>query len=81
MKVYEILSFNAEMLKRLHKNGIRTTDYKSLEIYNEYLKLIGKGYKVVYAVAYISNKYKVCNRKVYKIISKMEKDCQISAVE
>lgn len=81
MKIYEILSLNAEFLKRLHSFGIDTKDYKSVEIYKEYLNLRNQGNKVVYIVAVISEKYNICHRKVYKIISKMEKDCQIGAVE
>lgn len=80
MKVYEILSLNAEFLKRLHGFGIDTKDYKSLEIYMEYLKLRSQGNKIVYIVAVLSEKYNICHRKVYKIIAKMEKDCRFGAV-
>lgn len=80
MKVYEILSFCADLLEKLHENGIDAKDCNNLEIYNEYTRIVKQGYKVVYAVAVVSEKYHICTRKVYKIISKMEKDCQIRAV-
>ena len=78
MKIYEILSFNADLLKKLYEIGIDVKDYKSYEIYGEYLKMRSNGYKVSYIVAVLSERFNICNRKVYKIISKMEKDCQIS---
>lgn len=80
MKIYEILSFNADLLEKLHKIGINTNDCKSFKISKEYVKMRKKGHKVVYIVATLSRKFNVCERTVYKIISKMEKDCQIRAV-
>lgn len=80
MKVYEILALNAELLERLHGFGINTEDYKDAEIYKEFIHLRSKGNKVVYAVAVLSEKFNVCERKIYKVISKMEKDCRFGAV-
>ena len=80
MKIYEILSLNAELLEKLHRFGINTDDYKSVEIFNEYRKMKACGDKVTYIVAELSRRYNICERRVYKIISKMEKDCQMCAV-
>lgn len=81
MNIYEILSLNRELLEKLHDFGITTEDYKYVEIYNEYVKLRSCGCKVTYIVAVLSNKFNISERKVYKIISKMQKDCKICAVE
>ncbi len=81
MKIYEILSINCELLERLNNFGINTNDFKDVEIYREYLKMKSLGHKVSYIVMALSDKFNICERKVYKIISKMEKDCQICAVE
>lgn len=80
MKIYEILSLNAEFLKRLHDFGIDTKDYKSVEIYKEYVKMRGDGQKVVYIVAALSDKFNICERTVYKIVDKMEKDCNLCSL-
>lgn len=81
MKVCEILFLNRELLKWLHDFGIESNDYKWVPLYQEYLKMKSEGDKVTYIVAVLSRKYNVCERKVYKIIQKMEKDCQICSVE
>ena len=38
------------------------------------------GHKMMYVVAYLAEKYEICERKVYKIIKDMEKECQIGAI-
>lgn len=73
MKVHELLAFNKELLKKLHDAGINTADYKNVEVYNEYARLKGDGLKVAYIVSFLSEQYNVSERKVYNIVSKMEK--------
>lgn len=79
MKVYEILSLAPEFLKRLHDLGINPNDCRWVELYREYARMKGDGEKVVYIVAFLSRRYGICERKVYKIVRMMEKDCQIDA--
>lgn len=80
MKVYEILSLNQEILERLHGFGIRLGDFKWLELHKEYISMKNAGHKMMYVVAYLAEKYEICERKVYKIIKDMEKECKIDAV-
>ena len=80
MKVYEILSLNADFLKRLHDFGISMDSFKWVDLHREYLRMKECGEKMVYIVASLSEKYKICERKVYKVIRMMEMDCQIDAV-
>ena len=80
MKVYEILSLNHDFLKMLHRFGISTDDCKWVEMYHEYRKLKDMDHKMVYIVAFLSEKYKICERKVYKVIKSMERDCTLDAV-
>ena len=80
MKVYEIISLAPEMLKTLHESGIKPDDYKYINLYHEYTKIKKQGNKTVYAVAVLSSRYGICERKVYKIIKRMEQDCQMRAV-
>lgn len=51
MTVYDIVSLNRELLKRLHKNGIKVNDYKWLDLYNDYLQMKADGDKTSYIVA------------------------------
>lgn len=80
MKVYEILSLNRDFLKLLHKFGITIEDSRWVELYREYKEMKEMDHKVVYIVACLSEKYKICERKVYKIIKSMERDCMVDAV-
>lgn len=80
MKVYEFLSLHKEFLKMLHSFGISFDDCKWVELYHEYKKLKDMDHKMVYIVAFLSDKYEICERKVYKIIKSMEKECRVDAV-
>lgn len=79
MKVHEFLSLHTDFMKMLHKFGISIDDGKWVELYHEYRKLKDMEHKMVYIVAYLSEKYEICERKVYKIIKSMERDCTIDA--
>lgn len=72
MKVYELLFFNKELLEKLFNAGVRVSDYKYVEIYNEYVRLKGDGLKVAYIVSYLAEQYNASERKIYNVISKME---------
>ena len=80
MKVYEILSLAPEMLKMPHMSGIKADDYKWIDMYREYREMKSKGDKMVYIVAVLSERYNVCERKVYKVIRRMQQDCQTGTV-
>ena len=80
MRVYEILSLNREFLERLNNFGISLDDCRWVSVYKEYLHMKKNGDKKTYIVAFLSDKYNICERKVYKIIKTMEKDCKIDAV-
>lgn len=64
MKVIEILNFNRELLKRLQAAGIRLEDARYIDLYADYTRLLDQGEKVSYAVAVLSEKYSVSERKV-----------------
>lgn len=72
--------FSSEMLKRLHECGIRIDDYKYLPMLVEYEDMMLSGDKKTYVVAYLSDKYGLCERKVYKVISRLMKDCRFRSV-
>ena len=59
MKVIEILNFNRELLKKIQDAGIRLEDCRYIDLYADYMKLLGHGEKVSYIVAALSDKYLV----------------------
>lgn len=80
MTRYEILSFNKELLRRLSDVGIRTGDYKYVDLFREYLQMITAGNKTTYTVAVLSDKYQISERKVYDVIRHLSEDCKNGAV-
>ncbi|KAA6336881.1 hypothetical protein EZS27_014992 [termite gut metagenome] len=80
MKVFEILSFNKELLKRLSTTGVKVTDYAYVDLYNDYLKMRNAGEKMTYIVAVLSDKYAVSERQVYCVIDRLGRDCNTCAV-
>ena len=77
MKVIEILNFNRELLKRLQAAGIRLEDARYIDLYADYTRLLDHGEKVSYAVAVLSEKYSVSERKVYTLVKRFQSDCKI----
>ena len=80
MKVIEILNFNRELLKRLQAAGIRLEDARYIDLYADYTRLLDQGEKVSYAVAVLSEKYSVSERKVYAMVKRFQSDCKTLAV-
>ena len=73
MKVYELVKLGGELLKTMSECGIKSEDYKWIEMYRKYLDMKAMGHKTSYTVAVLSEEYKICERKVYKVLKKMGK--------
>ena len=56
MKLYEVISFNRELLRRLSSVGIRLDDCKYIDLYEDYRKLRegGGGGKMTYIAAVLA---------------------------
>lgn len=80
MKIIEGLKFNRELIKRLKMSGIRLEDAEYVDLYADYTTLLGRGEKVSYVVARLSEKYAVSERKVYGLIKRFQSDCKTLAV-
>lgn len=75
MKVKELIKIGKELMKMLHERGIKMEDYQHLPLVEEFEIMKGMGYKTTYIIAHLSEKYGICERKVYKIIGKMIMNC------
>lgn len=80
MTIYEILSFNKELLRRLFDAGIQTKDYRYVDLFRDYIDMLNEGNKTTYAVSVLSDRYAISDRKVYDVIRKLASDCKNSAV-
>ena len=81
MTIYEILSFNKELLQRLLNAGIKTSDCLYVDLFNDYTRMRAAGDKTTYIVAVLSDKYALSERKVYGIIRHLSSDCTSGAVQ
>lgn len=83
MKLYELLDFNKELLKRLCSAGIKPEDYKYADLFADYERLNRKGEKKTYIVAMLADKYGISERKVYSVINRLSQEldyCKSRAV-
>lgn len=80
MKIIEVLKFNRELINRLKMSGIRLEDAEYVDLYADYTTLLGRGEKVSYVVARLSEKYAISERKVYGLIKRFQSDCKTLAV-
>lgn len=80
MTLFEILNFNKELIDRLVSVGFKPDDCRYVALYADYINMRSKGEKVTYIVSYLSERYKVSERKVYNIIKKFGTNCSAGAV-
>ena len=63
MKVIEILKLGQNIAKALHNSCIKLSDFKYIEMYDEYMEITASGEKSTYAVALLSEKYNISERQ------------------
>lgn len=76
MKVFELINFNRELLKKLQDAGIRLDDARYIDLYSDYVDMYQQGEKVSYIVAALSEKYAVSERKVYGLLKRFQSELQ-----
>ena len=74
MKAIEILRLGMEMLKTMSEFGLRTTDYKHVQMYEKYDKMRKEGNKVDYILYYLSQKYHTSESSVKRIIKRLSRE-------
>lgn len=70
MTRYEIIKMNEQLFKLMRKNSIDTGDVQYLALFEEYKRMKAKKHKVSYIVCFLSDKYDVTERGIYKIIKR-----------
>lgn len=80
MKLFELINFHRELLKKLADTGIRLDDVRYVDLYSDYVTMHHNGDKVSYIVAVLSEKYAVSERKVYGLLKRFQSDCKPFAV-
>ena len=72
MTIFEVITFNRELLARLSAAGIKPEDYRYLDLYNDFKEFVRRGEKVTYVVTVLADRYAVSERQVYKIVKRFD---------
>lgn len=80
MTIFDVLKFNKELLNRLRASGIRLEDAAYVDLFGDFNEMVSDGEKVSYAVAVLSSRYQISERKVYALIKRFRSDCNCGAV-
>ena len=70
MTRYEIIKMNEQLFKLMKKNSIDIGYVQYLALFEEYKRMKAKKHKVSYIVCFLSDKYDVTERGIYKIIKR-----------
>lgn len=73
MKRADLILFNAELMQKLRKAGIRPDDYKYADLYREYQRLAQTDSSRKVIILSLAQRYGYTDRQVYNIIKHMEK--------
>lgn len=79
MKVIELLKIDQKVLELLQECCIKVDDVRYVGIYDEFGRMVRGGAKVTYAVACLSERYGISERKVYYLLKKFSRDCNVCA--
>ena len=73
MEAIEIVKISRSLLETMSKVGIKTTDYRHVELFDEYVKMRRSGLKVSYIEAVLSEKYRLSPRTISRIVSRFKR--------
>lgn len=71
MLAIDLVRFCGEMLKRLSDCDILLDDYKRVGMCDEYCKLIEEGHKKEYAIAIVTEKYRVSESTLRRAVKRL----------
>lgn len=70
MTRYEILKMNEQLFRLMNDNGIDPKDLQYIPMVEEFRKMKTKRHKVNYIVCFLSEKYNITERGIYKIVKR-----------
>ena len=77
MKVVELVKISKDALKMMSNSGIKTGDWKHLEMFDEYLDMRKNCEKFRYIMAYLSEKYRISESTVKRIIKRLSEEVML----
>lgn len=76
MKRIELVEFNAEILQKLQKAGVKIDDWRYVGMVKEYQELVSQGQKRTYAAMVASQHYGISTRKGYNLLQRLCAECK-----
>ena len=77
MKVVELVKISKDALKMMSNCGIKTGDWKHLEMFDEYLDMRKNCEKFRYIMAYLAEKYKISESTVKRIVKRLSEEVML----
>jgi len=74
MKVIELLKINQNAMELMSKIGLKPSDYRFINLYDEYLSMKGECMKYWYIITHLSEKYKISESSVKRLIRKFSRE-------
>lgn len=77
MRAIELVKFCDKILKSLSNSGIRTTDYRYVQMFDDYEQMLADGHKTTYIVLCLAERYKISERGVYRVLNRLKSPADI----
>lgn len=74
MKIVELIKISTETLKMMSNSGIRTDDWKHIQMFEEFQAMRLKKDKFRYILAFLSEKYKISESSVKRIVKRLSSE-------
>ena len=74
MKAVEFLKIVEGLLKTMSTFGLKRDDYMHINLYEEYAIMRSEGEKVDYILCYLSDKYKISESTIKRVIKRFSKE-------
>lgn len=74
MKVYELLSTNASLIRKMNQSGVRAESVGNLKLYEEFVRLRNDGLKVRYIARHLAEEFNTSDRRVFRVVAEMERE-------
>lgn len=74
MTIYDLLSDNIAIIRRLHRNGVSANYLALMPIYEDYCRMVSNGDKKNYIKEVLAQKYGYSSRYIQMIVNLMREN-------
>ena len=77
MTCADLIKINKKLMELMSKLDLKTTDYKFVNLYEEYLAMKEESLKYWYIITHLSEKYKISESTIKRLIRKFSKEVSL----